>query len=207
MKKNLPGVSLPPWFVAGLSDQEDRGAAVSYRHEYMKEDFLQAVAIARKKLNPMKAMMRKGMDGFFSTRGAMLDLCEQMLRITIPPVPVMATRSGNSEGTHREWRLIDGFGKPVDGRLLQVATVMADGQMCLQINLLNPESGLEIRPFSLEIRDNENTLLQDWLEIAPGMLPPLFPAPRPGVYCCTVVWVDGRAATDFEFVAESNNNG
>lgn len=201
MKKNV-SVDLPPaWFVSNLADLEKKSAAVPLRHEYMKKDFIHSVTLARKKLNFAKTVLDTGRDAIFSLHGAIIDLCEQVLRLVIPSTSAIATRSGNREEGRQGRQLLGGFNKPVAGGLLQVATILSDGQIWLQLNLLHPESGLEVRPFSLEIRDKDENLLQDWLEVMPGMLPPIFSSPQPGVYCCTVVWTDGKAVTEFEFAA------
>ncbi len=136
-----------------------------------------------------------------SVAGRVLAWAEYMAPI-VAPAP--AIRGGASAGSRLHGGPAELWLRPLRGADIQIGWLWEDGAPWLEFNLIKPCGGAEIRPFIVEVRAPEGHQLQAPIQVLPGMLPPLFPSPTPGIYCFLVRWDGGAGEMTLELRPEDD---
>lgn len=182
---------------AHLQHEFAAAARAGARRLALERDLLQAASQRRQ----APAVAQR--DLICTAVGRVVAWAAYMIRIA---APVPAVRGGASTGITPPGGVPERWLRPLEGADIQIGWLQEDGVPWLEFNLLQPHGGVEIRPFTVEVRDPGGRRLQAPVLVSPGMLPPLFPSPSPGTYCFLVRWDGGAGEMSLEVRPEDGGH-
>ncbi|NWH04805.1 hypothetical protein [Desulfobacter latus] len=197
--KNEQDIALPDWFEAELETMQVPDSNILERFDHLKKDFLHA---ARRSVQQEKRRQSafSFSDAVISVKGKILDTVEGIAAaMTMSPGPVMARGITDDVHPSPSQRCAMGKISRVTGtHCMEITTLKEQNRIKLEVNLTDSETGVEVRPFTLTVQDNQGNDLIDPLNVGKAQMPPKLPDPSPGYYVFTVLWNSGQSEMRIE---------
>lgn len=211
--KDMSEKPLPDWIKEELDAMEDPDEKILLRFEYMKEDFNAAIHEAGEKKRE-KIPLKPGnvADAVFSISGRVLQVARDIIHEVIHPegglypafYPELTrgTRKSDNADDFQARAYSDRVVKSLKNAKVEVSTYHENDLTHLEVNLVKADTGLEIRPFEICVKDDKGNVVQESMQIGVVHQAPVFPGPRPGIYIFEICWEKGECEFRVNFKYE-----
>jgi hypothetical protein len=194
---------LPEGVAEELKKIPEPAESVLARYDYLREDFLAAVGKAAAFKRRSQSSRAWEADAIFSLAGKLLKHSSRVVSEILPSPgglepswSAAVTRGMESPGIGDAGVTIT---RETAGVRISARIFHCEGRLDLEVNLVDAVSGLDIRPFSMEVLGESGEKLLEPLEVGYACQPPLFPGPRPGKYILKFRWRKSEENLQIEF--------
>lgn len=188
--------------LAELARQEPPTEEELERYDYMKKDFVAAIAAAGAELRRADDTAPEGGNAaVFSLAGRLVAWAEDVIVRTLRPgghlqpvaVGARGVARGVARGEERRRQPVARIRKKQGGVLIEVATYRAGEATEIEFDLLDVAGETQVRPFDVTVLDTRGGRVAGPLTVRMLDGAARFPGPSPGVYVFVVSW-EGRSA-------------
>lgn len=180
---------LPDWCAKALENMEKRNWQPGPGCDHLREECHKAFENADRIRKSREKASSGIVDLVMSVSGKLLETTASLFQVPQSEF-AFAARSATARGVKGRKVIWANRKKSKGGTEICSALIMENGTPKVEINLVKDTDLSDVRPFTIEVTDEEGALTTEPILVQEHGLPPLFPAPSRGWFRFVLRWDD-----------------